>query len=98
MSKKEENKNINDEPIKKGNPVLLKRYYRFIAYLVMVFTEMAMNISSGVLSAASKTIKKQNNMLDVEFGYFGLAQGIGRTIGSIFYTALVNQISAKWMG
>ena len=98
MKKNEENININDEPIKKGNPVLLKRYYRFIAYLVMVFTEMAMNISSGVLSSASKTIKKQNNMLDVEFGYFGLAQGIGRTIGSIFYTALVNQISAKWMG
>ena len=95
---KEENKNFEDEPIKKGNPVLLKRYYRFIAYLIMVSIEMAMNISSGVLSSASKTIKIQNNMLDVEFGYFGFAQGIGRTLGSIFYTALVNQISAKWLG
>ena len=37
-------------------------------------------------------------MLDVEFGYFGLAQGIGRTFGSIFYTIMVNQISAKWLG
>jgi predicted MFS family arabinose efflux permease len=37
-------------------------------------------------------------MLDVEFGYFGLAQGIGRTFGSIFYTVMVNQISAKWLG
>ena len=98
MSTKEENKNLEDEKIKKGNPVFLKRYYRFIAYLVMVSIEMAMNVSSGVLSSASKTIKKQNNMLDVEFGYFGFAQGIGRTLGSIFYTALVNQISAKWLG
>ena len=59
---------------------------------------MAINVSSGVLSAASKTIKKQYTMLDVEFGYFGLAQGIGRTFGSIFYTVMVNQISAKWLG
>ena len=98
MSAKEETKNIDEEPIKKGNPVLLKRYYRFIAYLVMVSIEMAINVSSGVLSAASKTIKNQYTMLDVEFGYFGLAQGIGRTIGSIFYTTMVNQISAKWLG
>ena len=98
MSKKEEETKIEEEPIKKGNPVLLKRYYRFIAYLVMVSIEMAINVSSGVLSAASKTIKNQYTMLDVEFGYFGLAQGIGRTIGSIFYTTTVNQISAKWLG
>jgi len=82
----------------KANPVLLKRYYRFIAYLVMVSIEMAINISSGVLSQASQAIKKQYQMKDIEFGYFGLAQGIGRTIGSIFYTVLVNQINAKWMG
>ena len=88
----------NENPKKKGNPVLLNRTYRFIAYLIMVTTEMAMNISSGVLSASSKAIKRQYSMKDVEFGYFGLAQGIGRTIGSIFYTILVNQISAKWLG
>ena len=64
----------------------------------MVTTEMAMNVSSGVLSAASRAIKKQYSMKDVEFGYFGLAQGIGRTLGNIFYTLLVNQISAKWFG
>ena len=98
MSAKEENKKNDEEPKKKGNPVLLKRYYRFIAYLIMVSIEMAINISSGVLSAASKTIKSKYSMLDVEFGYFGLAQGIGRTIGSILYTVLVNQISAKWLG
>lgn len=97
MSTKEEVKQ-DEEPVKKGNPVLLKRYYRFIAYLVMVSIEMAINVSSGVLSAASKTIKNQYTMLDVEFGYFGLAQGIGRTFGSIFYTTMVNQISAKWLG
>ena len=97
MSTKEEVKH-DEEPVKKGNPVLLKRYYRFIAYLVMVSIEMAINVSSGVLSAASKTIKNQYSMLDVEFGYFGLAQGIGRTFGSIFYTTMVNQISAKWLG
>ena len=90
--------NIPEEPAQKVNPVLLNRTYRFIAYLVIVTTEMAMNISSGVLSASSKAIKRQYSMLDVEFGYFGLAQGIGRTLGSIFYTLLVNQISAKWLG
>ena len=99
MSTKEDEKTTNGpEKVQKGNPVLLKRYYRFIAYLVMVFMEMLMNISSGVLSQASQTIKKQYKMKDIEFGYFGFAQGIGRTIGSIFYTVLVNQISAKWMG
>ena len=85
---KEENPEKEEEaapqPPKRGNPVLLNRTYRFIAYLVMVSIEMAINISSGVLSAASKSIKKQYTMKDVEFGYFGLAQGIGRTIGSIF--------------
>ena len=98
MSTKEEEKINEGEGNKRGNPVLLKRYYRFIAYLVMVSIEMAINVSSGVLSAASKTIKSQYTMMDVEFGYFGLAQGIGRTFGSIFYTTMVNQISAKWLG
>ena len=99
LSKPEEEKE-KDQPQspRKGEPVLLNRSYRFIAYLVMVSIEMAINVSSGVLSAASKTIKKQYTMLDVEFGYFGLAQGIGRTFGSIFYTIMVNQISAKWLG
>ena len=99
QSKPEEDKE-KDQPQspRKGEPVLLNRSYRFIAYLVMVSIEMAINVSSGVLSAASKTIKKQYTMLDVEFGYFGLAQGIGRTFGSIFYTIMVNQISAKWLG
>ena len=99
LSKPEEDKE-KDQPQspRKGDPVLLNRSYRFIAYLVMVSIEMAINVSSGVLSAASKTIKKQYTMLDVEFGYFGLAQGIGRTFGSIFYTIMVNQISAKWLG
>ena len=99
LSKPEEDKE-KDQPQspRKGEPVLLNRSYRFIAYLVMVSIEMAINVSSGVLSAASKTIKKQYTMLDVEFGYFGLAQGIGRTFGSIFYTIMVNQISAKWLG
>ena len=93
---KEENE--TQELPQKGNPVLLSRTYRLIAFFVMVTIEMAINVSSGVLSAASKTIKKQYTMLDVEFGYFGLAQGIGRTFGSIFYTVMVNQISAKWLG
>ena len=99
LSKPEEDKE-KDQPQspRKGEPVLLNRSYRFVAYLVMVSIEMAINVSSGVLSAASKTIKKQYTMLDVEFGYFGLAQGIGRTFGSIFYTIMVNQISAKWLG
>ena len=99
LSKPEEDKE-KDQPQspRKGDPVLLSRSYRFVAYLVMVSIEMAINVSSGVLSAASKTIKKQYTMLDVEFGYFGLAQGIGRTFGSIFYTIMVNQISAKWLG
>ena len=88
-----------DHPLpQKVNPVLLNRTYRLIAYVIMITTEMAMNISSGVLSASSKAIKRQYSMKDVEFGYFGLAQGIGRTLGSIFYTLLVNQISAKWLG
>ena len=93
---KEEQSPKNED--NKVNPVLLNRTYRFIAYLIMVTTEMAMNVSSGVLSASSKAIKRQYTMKDVEFGYFGLAQGIGRTLGCIFYTILVNQISAKWLG
>ena len=92
-----EEKETKEVP-KKSDPVLLSRTYRLIAFFVMVTIEMAINVSSGVLSAASKTIKKQYTMLDVEFGYFGLAQGIGRTFGSIFYTVMVNQISAKWLG
>ena len=96
--KQNEEENQPEPHPKKGNPVLLSRSYRLIAYFVMISIEMAINVSSGVLSAASKTIKKQYTMLDVEFGYFGLAQGIGRTIGSIFYTVMVNQISAKWLG
>ena len=98
MKEKKTSEKQKEETEQKSEPVLLNRYYRFICYLIMVTTEMAMNVSSGVLSAASRAIKKQYSMKDVEFGYFGLAQGIGRTLGNIFYTLLVNQISAKWFG
>ena len=100
-SKPKEEQTKNKEPKEENKtpePVLLSRSYRFIAFLIMVTTEMAMNVSSGVLSAASKAIKRQYSMKDVEFGYFGLAQGIGRSLGSIVYTILVNQVSAKWYG
>ena len=95
---KDKNSSNKEENTQQSEPVLLNRYYRFACYLIMVTTEMAMNVSSGVLSAASRAIKRQYTMKDVEFGYFGLAQGIGRTLGNIFYTVLVNQISAKWFG
>ena len=97
MSTQEEEKESHNEIKEKGDIVLLKKYYRFIAYMVIVSIEMAINVSSGVLSSASKTIKSQYNMTDLEFGYLGLAQGIGRTIGCIFYTIMVNQTSPKWL-
>lgn len=75
----------------------LSRGYRFFIFFIVVTIEGAMNIPGGLLSSATKEIKKSLNMNDSKFGMFGTANGIGRVLGSAFFGMYNLKFSRKWM-
>lgn len=81
----------------KRRKVVLSRCYRLFLFFVMVSVEGAMNISSGLLSSATKEIKKSLNMNDAKFGMFGTANGLGRVIGSTLFGMYNLKLSRKWI-
>ena len=62
----------------------------------MASIEGVMNIANGILSSASKEIKKSLNMSDAKFGSFGTANSLGRIISSTLFGMLNQKISRKW--
>jgi len=59
----------------------------------MASIEGVMNIANGILSSASKEIKKSLNMSDAKFGSFGTANSLGRIISSTLFGMLNQKIS-----
>ena len=76
--------------------VRLSRYYRLFLFFIMVTIEGMMNVSSGLLSSATKEVKKSLNMNDAKFGSFGTANSLGRIISSTFFGMFNQKISRKW--
>lgn len=76
--------------------VTFSPFPRFVLYCVLLSIEMSMNNGAGVLSSSSKEIKKQLNLNDKQFGLFGTSQGIGRGIGSLMFTIIVNKFNLKY--
>ena len=74
----------------------LSRCYRLFLFFIVISVEGAMNISSGLLSSATKEIKKSLNMSDAKFGSFGTANSLGRIISSTLFGMLNQKISRKW--
>ena len=81
----------------KPRKVRLSRCYRLFLFFIMVSVEGAMNISSGLLSSATKEIKKTLQMNDAKFGMFGTANGLGRVIGSTLFGMYNLKMSRKWI-
>ena len=84
---------MENQPRKLG----LSRCYRLFLFFIMVSVEGAMNISSGLLSSATKEIKKSLKMNDAKFGMFGTANGLGRVIGSTLFGMYNLKMSRKWI-
>ena len=84
-----------EEP-KRPRKVRLSRYYRLFLYGIMVTIEGMMNVSSGLLSSATKEVKKSLNMNDAKFGSFGTANSLGRIISSTLFGMFNQVISRKW--
>lgn len=82
---------------KKPRKIQLSRCYRLFLFFIMVSVEGAMNISSGLLSSATKEIKKSLKMNDAKFGMFGTANGLGRVIGSTLFGMYNLKFSRKWI-
>ena len=81
----------------KKRRISLSRLYRVFLFWIMLSSEGAMNISSGLLSSATKEIKKSLDMNDSKFGMFGTANGLGRVIGSLMFGLLNIKLSRKWL-
>lgn len=77
--------------------VKLSRIYRLFLFFIVISVEGAMNISSGLMSSATKEIKLSLNMNDAKFGMFGTLNGIGRVIGSTLFGMYNLTISRKWI-
>jgi len=84
------------EESKSPRKVRLSRYYRWFLYAIMVSIEGMVNISSGLLSSATKEVKKSLNMNDAKFGSFGTANSLGRIMSSILFGIFNQVISRKW--
>jgi predicted MFS family arabinose efflux permease len=81
----------------KKQKIKLSRCYRLFLFFIVISVEGAMNISSGLLSSATKEIKKSLKMNDAKFGMFGAANGIGRVVGSMLFGMYNIQYSRKWI-
>ena len=84
-----------EEP-KSPRKVRLSRHYRIFLYFIMVTMEGMVNVSSGLLSSATKEVKKSLNMNDAKFGSFGTANSLGRIISSTLFGMFNQVISRKW--
>ena len=80
----------------KPRKIRLSRYYRLFLFFIMASIEAVMNIANGLLSSATKEIKKSLNMNDAKFGSFGTANSFGRIISSTLFGMLNQKVSRKW--
>ena len=101
QTEKTKDENLIPKEQKKEKPkhekVTLSRTMRFILFVILISVEFAINISTGLLSSASKNIKETLRMNDKEFGMFGTVNGLGRVIGSSIFIVIVNYINRKWV-
>ena len=81
---------------KKQRKVRLSRCYRWFLFAIMVSIEGVMNVSSGLLSSATKEVKRDLKLSDAKFGSFGTANSFGRIISSTLFGMLNQVISRKW--
>ena len=87
---------MEDSKPKELRKVRLSRYYRFFLFFIMASIEGVMNIANGLLSSATKEVKKSLNMNDAKFGSFGTSNSFGRIISSTLFGMLNQKISRKW--
>ena len=87
---------MEDSKQKKPRTVRLSRYYRFFLFFIMASIEGVMNIANGLLSSATKEVKKSLNMNDAKFGSFGTSNSLGRIISSTLFGMFNQKISRKW--
>ena len=87
--------NHNEKIIKKKE-ISLSRNYRTFLFFVMLLIESILNVSSGIISSATKEIKSQLKITDTKFGSFGTANSAGRVISSILFGIFNQKISRKW--
>jgi len=80
----------------KPRKIRLSRCYRLFLFFIMASIEAVMNIANGLLSSATKEVKKSLNMNDAKFGSFGTANSLGRIMSSTLFGMLNQKISRKW--
>ena len=76
--------------------VKLSRSYRLFLYAIMISIEGIENVSSGLLSSATKEVKRDLELTDAKFGSFGTANSFGRIISSTLFSMFNQAISRKW--
>ena len=84
------------EEKKELRKVRLSRCYRWFLFSIMISIEGVMNVTNGLLSSATKEIKKDLNINDSKFGSFGTANSIGRILSSLIFSVINQRVSRKW--
>lgn len=84
------------EEKKELRKVRLSRCYRWFLFVIMISIEGIMNVTNGLLSSATKEIKRDLNINDSKFGSFGTANSFGRIISSLIFSVINQRVSRKW--
>ena len=87
---------MKDTNSKEPRKIRLSRHYRLFMFFIMISIEGVMNIANGLLSSATKEVKKSLKMNDAKFGSFGTANSFGRILSSTLFGMLNQKISRKW--
>ena len=77
--------------------VVLRRRKRFLIWLVLVFLTMNSAIVNGILATAGGKIKADLRIMNLEYSTFLSIYGIGRIVGAIFLTSVINVANRKYL-
>ena len=76
---------------------LLSKSVRWGIWVLLIFTLMNINFSSGIMASSGKDIKTSMSMMDLEYGCFSAIYAIGRMAGSLLFVILVNAVNRKYL-
>ena len=91
-----ENQKQIKNKLTKPKKIRLSKCYRLFLFFIMISIDCTMDVSSGILSSASKEIKKQLNLNDAKFGGFGTAISLGRIISSFLFFFLNKKVNRRY--
>lgn len=97
MTSKEDQKDKDKQtnPSTKNKIIKIEKEERFKIFLLLSFINILTNMDHGTLPAASNEIKQDFNINDTELGSFGSLVYLGKLIGALFLSKIIDIVNRK---